>query len=253
MIPHAFQRYRRESAQNRGLRNRCLANALECTTVMVVGSVSIPALFADYLFRTPSLNGQVIVIGDSLPVSFGRFSETGHRHGLAHPDISCVFTLRPAHRPGHVLRKATRPQEGWAKCEQHIFGRCCYSAAGLQPAAIARANRRSMARARASWARRSWTPTFTGALRPARRPTCCTAISTRASATDPAVADRFPLSNRACLTADCRQIVDEISPAQTQWALLNNAKITVVGRCADSGVFRSTSTLTKDTPCSIRS
>lgn len=117
--------------------NSLLANEKKYTTVEVASSVFIPALFADYLFRTPSLSGQAFVSDDCLPVSLRGLVQ----HRLA--DSRDVFDSE-LHRQGpsgQLCAQATRPIDGGARCEQYTFGLRCLYARGLLPAAIRWANR----------------------------------------------------------------------------------------------------------------
>ncbi len=70
MIAQRTELHRQEMAQNSDAQNCLLANELNCTTVEVVNGVVIPALFSDYLFRTPSLSGQAFVSDGGLLVCY---------------------------------------------------------------------------------------------------------------------------------------------------------------------------------------
>lgn len=236
-------RNRQKTAQKLPLRKLRLDSAFESATVEVVSGVFIPASLADYLFRTPSLNGRAFVSYDSPSVSFWSKRSTSHRRGSAHRGRSNPFLLRALRFRDQCPAQATRPQEGRALCEQHRFGRHCPYAQALPPAVIQPANRRSMARARGSLARRCWTPTSMPVQPPAQLPTCCIATRIRASATD--LTGSQPRERATRLPAAIAA-----AGAIRRFQISRHA---ASGPRASGGVLRSTSTQTKDIPCSPRS
>lgn len=144
MIAQLTSLHRQKMAQNGRSENCRLANEKKCTTVKVVSGVIIPALFTDYLFRTPSLNGQAFVDDDCLPVSYGPQRAAMVRHRFADPCSDRAFGLHGSGSTGHLRASATRPIEGGAECEQKLFGSRCWYVSALRAAATRLANKPCM-------------------------------------------------------------------------------------------------------------
>lgn len=175
---------RRETAQITLAKNYHLERRAVCAIVQVVNGSFIPAPFKYYLFRTPSLNGQVIVLKDHLPVSFTVGKPSNIRQGMAESQQSRQFVLPTGQNSLHFIAQVTETPEGGAKCEQYQNGLQWSDLRGLWPAATARANRRYMARALDSSGRLCWIRTSSAERRRVRQPISCIATLTRASATD---------------------------------------------------------------------
>lgn len=129
---------RRETAQITLAKNYHLERRAVCAIVQVVNGSFIPAPFKYYLFRTPSLNGQVIVLKDHLPVSFTVGKPSNIRQGMAESQQSRQFVLPTGQNSLHFIAQVTETPEGGAKCEQYQNGLQWSDLRGLWPAATAR-------------------------------------------------------------------------------------------------------------------
>lgn len=231
MIAQSTALHRQKTAQNGSSENCLLANDEKYTTVKVVGGVIIPTLFADYLFRTPSLSGQAFVYDVCLPVSFGAPSEAAVRRRFADMCRDCVFVLHGTGPTGQFNALATRPREGGAKCEQNTFGWRCRSARALRPAAIRWANRHCTAPVRVPSERR-----FCKEASLAAQPSVPQAMSFTASKNRvPATRQARTRSDRYVHTRRQFSTIDSIAPLPRM-----NRGAQTVAPWAASGTFRDT-------------
>lgn len=284
---------RRNSAQIQGIGCRHLAKSRQYATVQVVGCVSIPALPAYHLFRTPSLNGQVVIFDVSLPVSFLRASRTGIRRGIADSYLPTGFLLRQVLPGGHESAQAKKKRKGWAGCEQNILRLPVHFARRCQLAETPQASRRFTEQVQDSSAQQFLTEMYTPARRQERRPTSSIASKIRAGAADSGCSDRTaakpstprldfetrkagnnswarqrllssPEGRRVRPATMKRSFSIRFFRATTRYTgttihragsslTKHNARFDVAGRMIRDAVLRSTSTQTKDTKCSTRS
>ncbi len=257
MIGRLLASNRQESAESCRFENYCLANLKKCTTVKVVGGVCIPASFAHYLFRTPSLSGQAFVTDAGLPVSLSSTDGLFPRRRSADPGTRQALPLRGDGWMGHACAPATRPGEGGARCEQDVYGLRCHYARRFRPVATRSASRRCTALARACSARRCCRAVSLAARFSGLPATFSIASSDAAAASSrtpapPRFADR--IARRRCGAVGVRR-----GELRRPCARVGASDLTHVSQdplrrpWACAGVAPDQSLQPKDSPCSTRS
>lgn len=224
----------------------------KCTNVRVVSGDFIPASFADYLFRTPSLNGQAFTTSDCLPVSLFQGQEDA-REDAESGDCGDCALHRSSHR-SWVCLSSTKKQKGLWTCRAFSKLQPCYLFARASlPVETPQANRRSMVRGPGSSALRRWIPTSTRARRPERRPTFSTATKNRALATDRYAGVGADLSLRHDSSRTTKAPFFRLAAAKWRTNPMYATQRATTSLTARGGFSRSTSIQTKDTRCSVRS
>lgn len=255
---------RHVSAQSCGNLRIGLASPTACCRVGLVDCGHIPSLFAEHLFRTPSLVGQVIACCADLSDFFIRNKRLNFQQGLA-----CLRKIRTRAlcvqiRICFLRAISTLTKEERAGCEQDNFGRRLPYVRDLRLVVTRQASRHCMVRVQV----RSGRPLFPATLSLARpsvpQPIWCIVKARQANVTD-----RGGLAPRHIEQTNFRPrraspwrglfTYDGAAPRVAPTGLSPIAPLTHFKRTTGAhpgvhpGVLRSTLTQTKDTTCSPRS
>ena len=246
--------HRRNSAQKRNSEFYCLDSNRICMNVIVVSGVLIPASFADYLFRTPSLSGQAFFIDDCLSAylscsafwPFRLWQERAEKLHLAE------LNLRKMPDRAWLAASSKNKHEGIITCrnlEKSLDS--SQSVAVCRPVAIPWVNKRSTALGPGSSARQRLTRMSMRARRQVLRPTCCTVTRNQARATEYLTRPTPTRTSRRPQTLN--NTFSQWTPIRTGAVEIPCFRNTALASCASGGVLRSTLNQMKDTPCSTRS
>lgn len=221
-----------ESAQMNLPKNRVLAQAQPCASVLPVGEAAIPVTPTKHLFRTPSLGGQDSLFRLVLPTTFA-FAAPVHTcaHSFAGFGGSAVARLRHLPSLSSLTTSGLKDNKGWAACRFHAFGLHWHWLAAWPHVATRLLNRLSSGQPLARAPRRSSTATSLQGRPWARRVTSFTASKTPAGA-------KHRLTD---IAGRC------VRPSR-------NHAIQTAGRAVSArGFLRASLLKTKDVPCSKRS
>lgn len=188
MMLQMLLRNRRKPAQNRSASTRRFSKRSDCGSVDHTLGAKCPASGENYLFRTPSLIGQVRARCPDLPdfFSYQQLYADVRRDRQVHARALGEALLRlRASATRHCLRALpARQREGWDKCQRSEFGQPLQFVQVSQRAATRLVNRPFWAPGPARQPRLYLIPMPGPALRLARRATCFTASRIPANATD---------------------------------------------------------------------